>query len=126
MIELKNIIQNKNSTAELIEGNIFYIKYHENTYSDVLDFKEGFAAYELLSDGKPVKVLVEMSKHSNVSTEAREYAQENKMPAVAEALVLHSLPQRIIFRFYIRFRRQNHPIKIFKNFDSAYNWLKTI
>lgn len=126
MTELKNIIQNKNSTAELIDDNIFFIKYHENTYSEVSDFKEGYAAYDLLGDGEPLKVLAEMCKNAEVSSDARKYAQENKMPAIAEALVLHSMSQRIIFKLYNKFRKQSHPLRVFKDFASAYNWLKVM
>ncbi len=120
------IIQNKNSVAEMLADDIFYIKYHEDTYSDVEDFKEGYNSYLELTEGKTVKVLVEMGRHATVTTEAREYAQENKIPAVAEALVLYSLPQRILFKFYGKFRRQNHPLRVFKSFDEALNWLKSI
>ena len=119
-------INNKNSIAELIDNEIFYIKYVEDTYSDVDDFKEGYASYLELTNRKPVKVLIEMCEHATISSEAREYAQANKIPAIAEALVLHSLGQRILINFYIKFRKQEHPIKIFKNFDYALLWLKSI
>ena len=73
-----------------------------------------------------MKVLVEMGLHATVSAEAREYAQENKLPAVAEALVLYSLPQRLLFKFYSMFRKQSHPLAIFKDYESAEAWLKSI
>ncbi len=126
MTTTETIIENRNSTAQLVDDNIFYIKYREHTYSEVADFKEGYESYKILSQGKPVKVIAEMCKHANVSSEAREYAQSNKHPAIAEALVLHSLPLRIIFTFYSRLRVRTHPIKIFKTYDAALEWIRTI
>ena len=126
MLIENQIIQNKNSVAQLIDSDIFFIKYMPNTYSEVEDFQEGFDSFKELTEGKTVKVLVEMCRHANVSKEARELAQNNKMHAIAEALVLHSLPQRIIFKFYIKFRKQDHPLKIFSDYYSALAWLRSI
>jgi hypothetical protein len=119
------IIKNKNSTAELIDDRIFYLNYHAGSYSEVTDFEEGCEAFEILTQGRPIRVLVEMGRHANLSSDAREFAQANKKPAMAEALVLHSLPQRLIFNFYVRFRKQDHPIKIFSDFNLAKDWLNT-
>ena len=110
----------------IIDDNIFSITYKANTYSGIDDFKEGYAAYVILSQGSPVKVLVEMEKHATISTEAREYAQQNKIPAIAEAIVLDSLPLRIIFRFYAQLRVQEHPLRIFKSTNRAITWLNSI
>ena len=127
MTSTEQIIHNKNSIAQLVDNEIFYIEYLENTHSDVEDFKEGYNSYlTLLPEDKPVKVLVEMCIHATVSSEAREYAQANKIPAIAEALVLHSLPQRIIFTFYTRLRVQKHPVDIFKSYENALSWIRSL
>lgn len=119
-------IQNKNSVAELIEDDIVYIKYLADTYLEIEDFKEGIDAYQTLAEGRTLKVLIEMGKHTSFSTQAREYAEQNKVPAVAEDIVFDSLPIRILFNFYTKFRTLDHPIKGFKSFDDALGWLRTL
>lgn len=121
-----NIIRNNNSIAKLLEGDIFYIHYLPNTYSEISDIKETFEAYKVLGNSLPLKVLVLFDEYASASREAREYGQNNKLPAIAEAVILHSLPQRILFNFYLKFRKQNHPIKLFTNKENALTWLQNI
>jgi hypothetical protein len=66
-----------------------------------------------------------MGKHAIATMEAREFAQKNKLPALAEAYVLQSLSHRILVNFYAKFRKQMHPIDSFKDVDSALEWLKS-
>jgi hypothetical protein len=126
VITVDKIIENRNSIAQLIDDNIFHIKYLEGTHSDVEDFKEGFRAYQLLSQGRPVKVIAEMCKNATISSEASKYAQKNKIPAIAEAIVVVSLPQRIVLSFYAKLRDQTHPLKFFKSAEDALIWLKSL
>jgi hypothetical protein len=120
------IIRNRNSVAEMVTEDIFFIHYLPDSHSNINDFKEGFESFKTLTKVKPVKVLVEMGTNASLDKEAREHAQVNKLPVIAEALVLHYLPQRIIFNFYLKYRHQDHPLKIFKDKTTALIWLGTI
>lgn len=120
------VIKNKNSIAQLVGGNVFYIQYLPNTFSKLEDIKESFEAYQVLGNGLPLQVLIEFSSYASASKEAREYAQQNELPALSEALVINSLPQRILLSFYLKFRKQKHPIKVFKCKNNALNWLNSI
>ena len=41
---------------------------------------------------------------------------------IAEALIVTSLPMRILSRFYVR-KIKSHPVKVFKSREKALNWL---
>lgn len=43
----------------------------------------------------------------------------------ALAIVVHSLAHRIIGNFYVKINRQNVPTKLFRDMDSALEWLKS-
>lgn len=63
---------------------------------------------------------------SNVSPEARKIlaGKENNIPKVAEAMVIKSLPNRLLFRFYQKRDNPDNPVKAFSNRDDALDWLK--
>lgn len=119
-------IINRNSVAQIIDDGIFYIHYLPDTYSTVDDFIESNNSYEILSKGKSLKMLVEMGALASLDLEAREYNQNNNLAIIAEAVVLHTLPQRLLFTFYVKLRGDVHPIKIFKRKDKALEWLKNL
>ena len=119
-------IRNRNSIAQLLDDGIFYIHYLPETYSTVDDFIESNNSYKTLSKGKSLKILVEMGVLSSLDLEAREYNENTEKCVIAEAVVLHSLPQRLLFSFYIKFRINNHPLKIFKDKSLALDWLRKV
>lgn len=120
------VIQNKNSVAQLIDGDIFYILYKENVLVEVSDFQEAIASYHTLSQGSKLKFLVEFPEFVSFTPEARIWAEENQVDLQAEAVVFKSLAQRIVIRFYSIFRKQHHPIKIFTSHEKALHWLTSL
>ncbi|MCG8575352.1 MAG: hypothetical protein MI810_10740 [Flavobacteriales bacterium] len=109
----------------LDEHNILHFRYFQNSLIDIPEIKDGFDLYdELVTDPSTVKRLIEMEKYSTVTKEAREYIQEYTKPVVAEALVLPSLALRLMFKFYLKFRKQDYPVQAFKDVNEAYFWLR--
>ena len=121
----ENVIKNKNSTAQMIEGDIFNIHYKGGINYEIQDFKEGIEAFHTLTKGKPVRVLIEFGKYASGTPEARKFVEENNVTSIAEAVVINSLAQRILVRFYQTFRKQNQPMKIFDSREKALEWLDT-
>ncbi len=122
---LNKRITNGKSEAYLLEEDIFYIYFRPNTYSCLRDFKEAYVAYRELSEGRNIKVLIEFGKYAMISDRAREYAQENDIPFVAEAVVVTGLAQTILYRFYSLFRRHKYPLKMFHTKEDAIVWLNS-
>ena len=120
------VITNKHSNGRLLTDDIVYIFYKANTRLEIKDFKEGTRTYNLLAQGDQLKILVEIGKLSTATAEARKYAQENNPESPAEAIVIHSLAQRILAKFYILLHHSNHPTRIFDDKEQALEWLKSI
>ncbi len=120
------IIKGRIFSAQIIEDDIFYLNYSPNELALGSDYKAGYDAYNLLRNEKPMKVIVENGEYTIIDTSAREYLQNNKLIAKAAAIVLPSIGQRIVYNFYVKFRKQDHPIKAFTNFPKAKSWLNSL
>jgi len=120
------IIKGRIFTAQIIEGDIFYLNYAANELALGSDYKAGYTAYNSLREGRLLKVIVENGEYTIIDNSAREYLQNNKLLAKAAAIVLPSIAQRIIYNFYVKFRPHEHPVKAFKNFTKAYDWVNSL
>jgi len=119
-------IVNKKSCISLIEPDIIYVHYSDNSVLDTSDLKESFHAYLEISQGQPLKVLSVFGSYTTVTADARKYAENINIQAMAEAIVFMSLAQRLLLRFFQKFRKPTHPIKFFKNTEEAIKWLNSV
>jgi len=127
MVEVQTkIIKGRIFVAQIIEGDICHLNYSPNEFVIDSDFKEGNNAYNQLREGKKLNVIVENGKYTIIDTSAREYLQNNKFEAMAAAIIMHSIGQRIIYNFYVKLRDQDYPIKAFRNFEKAKDWLNSL
>ncbi len=125
-MESIHIIEEDKFVAKIIEQNIYYIRYFDKISLTLEDMKLSFDAFNILSKGKKVKVLIEFGILSTIDDEAREYAERNKIPALAEALIMTTIASRVLAIMYFRFRVQKHPVKIHSTFKKGIEWLKSI
>ena len=121
-----NVIKNKNSVAQVFDDGIFYIEYLHDTYSTLDDFKEGNDSFQTLRQGKKMKILFEMAPLASLDLEVDEYNEFINLSIIAQAIVVNSLAQRLMFSFYLELGNQKYPIKIFSNKNLALKWLKGI
>ncbi len=121
-----HIITNKNSVAQMIENDIVYIYFIKHTLSTKEDLIEALNAYDILTNNQPKRILFEAKPFAILESSARTYLEQTKIDAIAVAMVLTSLPQRILYNFYVNFRRQDHPIKAFKSKEMAIKWLSAM
>jgi hypothetical protein len=119
------IIENANSTAEIMDGDIFYLYYHKYAMLTVKDFEEGIADYEKLSEGRKMKILVEIGEFSSSTSKARKFASNNNPSVTREAIVIKDFSQRMIAQLYVALHKKKHPKRIFKSKEKALNWIKT-
>ncbi len=120
----KTPIENTNSTVYIDDEGIFIAKYKANVYLEKEDIEAVVKNYDDLSGGALWKVIVIFPSGTSVSSEGRTYAESRENPALAEALVIKSLAQRILFKFYKKFRSLNYPIREFSNEKAARKWLE--
>ncbi len=105
-------------------GNIIYFRYYKNVEIDVDDVYDSFSVHKELGTGPEVKRIVHMELFGTITRAARDLVQNEGMPATAEAFILPSIAQKIMFNLYAKMRKQRHPIKAFKRLDEAIEWFE--
>lgn len=108
-----------------LDANRFVvIRYHEIAEIGLQDLLEIENAVFSLTGGRDAYVLVILGKHSVTTTEARQYLQTAKSPCtLAQAVVVHSVPQRVIGNFYARFKQSEFPVRMVGSRNHATDWL---
>jgi len=80
-------------------------------------------ASELTGD-KPHVVLAIAGRRTSATKEAREYSSGNiPKGRMAEAILIKSLPVRLMGKFFINFHKPTVPTKMFENESEAMLWL---
>lgn len=126
MIIHEQKITRKCFTAELVEDNILYLYFFQDSFSTEKDYREAHDIYNSLRNNKPIYVIIEHGENASIDASARNYLQDNKFDALGSATVMHSLAQRIIYNLYLKFRNQSFPAKGFRNYTKAFNWIKSL
>lgn len=116
-------VQLKNAHVYSDADNVFICEYKDNITIEPSDVQDVIDAYDEYHDGEDLKVMLVFPSNTNVSAKARQLAEKREKPAMAEALVIESTMQRILFKFYKRSRKVNYPIKEFSNREAALRWL---
>ena len=64
---------------------------------------------------------------SDVAPVVREWSASstNNSYTILDAIVITSLPQKILADFYIRFNNPVKPTKVFMSMDKAYDWIES-
>lgn len=116
-------IQNKNSRVYSDDDGVFICEYKDNVMLEPEDIEIVVVNYDEYAGERDLKVMLVFPKNTTVSTAARQAAEKRGRPALAEALVIESTMQRILFKFYKRSRSVNYPIKEFSTREAALKWL---
>ena len=116
-------VQNENSLVTVGNDEIFVCRYSDNIKLEPEDVEVVIKNYDDYAGDRDLKVLLVFPKNTTVSSAARSIAEKRERPALAEALVIESTLQRILFKFYKASRRVKYPIKEFSNTESAIRWL---
>ena len=75
---------------------------------------------------KPAALLHIAGRHSSVGPGVREYmaSEESQLGILANAIVIRSLPQRILGNFYLRVNKPSKPARLFTSQKEAEEWLR--
>lgn len=111
---------------KLITSGIIEICIDDNTNIDVEEVSHIKEMNMKLANGKKYAVLVNSGNFTTITKEARELtaSKEFVKNTIAKALLVHSLAQLIIGRFYIRINKPHIKTHLFKDRDKAIEWLK--
>ncbi len=122
------MIECEKSTVSLIENNILFINVGGDQEFSLRDYKEIKVASIRLANNKDVFNLINLGDKTIPDKEARE-ACTNEIGdgcVKAEAIIVHSLGQRIVARHILKRKRKHIPVKLFTNIDKAKAWLGKI
>lgn len=119
---MKSIFTNTTEIIHHVEG-FLEIRLLDTTKTfDLDEAKRQFEIASHLSGGEDYLVLVNtVNSTAQPTKEAQEYLMKLET-RIAEAVVVKSLPMRILARFYVR-GIKSHPIKIFRSRRKAIEWL---
>lgn len=107
----------------MLDKDTLYLHYFENSLIEKEDIQHAMEIGLEMSPSEHTKVLVEVDQYVDITSEAREFAQNNMRTLKAEAHVFPSLGNKILFNFFIKLRKNDHPLKAFSTFDQAFAWL---
>ena len=86
--------------------------------------KEFIDAIKSLSKGKPRCILSIPGLYGSITTEARKVSiQEGNSNTIAIGLIIESLSQRLLSKFYFKINRVPYPVQFFKSEIEATLWL---
>lgn len=104
---------------------IIQLQFRDVFDGELRDAKNIIECIRRLSGGETYPLLVIYGKYNQFSKETRAYIA-NAKETKADALVINSLPLKILGNFYMKFDRPNRPTHLFTDVESAVAWVKSL
>lgn len=115
-------------SIQMLDDNTVEIVFNDKAQIELDDLKVGYKHLGEFTGGKRLKKLVVTGKNTVISKEARLFGHEQsikiKDQVIAEAIIVHSLYQKMIINFYSRFIKDSYPTRFFTDYEKAKQWLK--
>lgn len=113
--------------AELIENNIFYLKYSSKQMLNAKDFEEAYNCYCEMGKNQPLKALIEVDAGTHVDFDVATCEVPNtSLRSRAKAIVTDSLAIRLFVKNTIISQQRQNSVKVFKSKVHALNWLASV
>lgn len=128
-LRILNKAKGRNFTAYYCEEEIVVIETGTSSEIEVEDIKEMLSLIGKMVEKGKTKNLIIPGKYSELNTESQKFMktkEANVNEPKAEAIVIHSLAQRIVGNFYLKIISQQRPSKLFTSVDKAIDWLKKV
>ena len=127
--DLKKIkkIKLSHTTLSLCEGDIIHVHVLNETSLQLEEAIEMISANKELTNSIPHLCLMTLTKFVIPTSETMDYfaGKGRDYMNLADALVINSLPQRILGNFYLTIVKPKTPTKFFKNETLALEWLNS-
>lgn len=122
------MIQCEKSKVSLIEEDVLFIELEQDMEFSLKDYKEIRLASLKLASNKEVFNLIHVGDKTIPDREAREACTRDVGNGLikAEAIIIHSLGQRIVASHMLKEKGKQIPVKIFSNVETAKAWLDSI
>ena len=115
------------SIARLRKDGVVEVRIADEHVCTVEQAKEAARIFATLGEGQPVPVLRIFGRHTSMEEGVREFMASEAFQKyiLADAIVIHSLAQRILINFYLKTNRPRKPTRVFTNQAEAEDWLRT-
>jgi len=109
-------------------NDIVYVTFKDNCNLDIPLQTRLLDYYFEITDGKLMHFIFLAAENVTITKEARDNAVkiEDQSMLGASAVVVDSLPYKLIANFYLKFNKPKRPYKVFGKEEEAVKWLKTI
>ena len=116
-----------NSFLVKIDNGIMIITVNPDIYVELEMVQEVVKKQKEIIQDEAILVLLDISKASGITKEAREYTSGEHVEGlqIAMAILISSLPMRIMANFFIKFDNPPAPTKMFNSNEDAIKWLET-
>ncbi len=119
------MIKNDVSTVSIIDENILLINVRNDHEFTILDYKALKLASIRLAKEKEIFNIISIGDKTIPDKAAREACtfETGSGWIRGEAIIVHSLGQRIVARHIIKRKRKQFPVKLFTSFEKAKGWI---
>lgn len=108
------------------ENKIIKFTLKEDVEIEVEDIKEIIRVLDIAILQKPYCILIDARCSGNATREARAYASKHSTKKnEAEAILINSIPMRLLVNSYIQFNKPSVPTRMFTSEEKAIKWLKS-
>lgn len=110
-----------------IDDSTVEVIFKSDAVIGIDQIKETFKTLSELTGNEKHKKLIITGKRTEITKEARLFGMEEAKRigdfVKAEAIVVHSLYQKMVINFYRRFIDSKYPTRFFTDIDKAKEWL---
>ncbi|MBC7383061.1 MAG: hypothetical protein H7296_08720 [Bacteroidia bacterium] len=109
-------------------NNIIYVLFKDNCALDINLQMRLLDHYNDIAGNKLMPFIFMAAENVSITKEARDNATkiEDRSMIGSSAVIVTTLPYKLIANFYLRFNKPKRPFKVFSNEEDAVKWLKTI
>lgn len=115
-------------SIQKLDDTTIEIVFREKAMIDLESIKKTYQQLHEVTGDRPHKKLIITGKYTEITKDARIFGmEENKRIAKyvkAEAMVVHSLYQKMVFNFYNQFIKSDINVRLFTDVNKAKEWLK--
>ncbi|MDI1234340.1 MAG: hypothetical protein PSX81_08665 [bacterium] len=114
-------------TLSMLDDRTLFLEFNDEVIIDLEAIKLIDKNCDALVAGRKLKRLVIAGKNTLITKEARVFGQvkskEMRNIVIAEAVVVNTLPQKMVANFYFAFIKDFYPAKFFTDINKAKEWL---
>lgn len=116
------------SKVILLNEDTLFIDILADVEFEIKDFHQLMDAAFEIGKGKKFYNIINVGEYTTPNHEARVASSsiEGSIYKLADAFIIHSIPQKIIANFYLSFHKPAVPTKFFTSLENAKDWLDQI